>query len=80
MTGNVSELCADSWHDTYEGAPTDGSAWIDPEMPVRVLRGGNFYFLEQSLPDHPKAQVSDRAVHPVGAQSYMGFRLAHSLP
>jgi len=27
--GNVWEWCLDEWHDSYEGAPTDGSAWGD---------------------------------------------------
>ena len=27
MHGNVWEWCLDQWHDSYEGAPTDGSAW-----------------------------------------------------
>lgn len=28
MHGNVWEWCQDDWHDTYKGAPTDGSAWM----------------------------------------------------
>jgi formylglycine-generating enzyme required for sulfatase activity len=28
MIGNVWQWCLDSWHENYEGAPTDGSAWL----------------------------------------------------
>ncbi len=39
------EWCADHWHDNYQGAPTDGSAWVDPVepfVPLRVARGGTY--------------------------------------
>ena len=41
MHGNVGEWCADHWHDSYEGAPTDGSAWVSSdENNLRLMRGG----------------------------------------
>jgi formylglycine-generating enzyme required for sulfatase activity len=43
MLGNVWERCADDWHDTYDAAPSDGSAWIDdPRSAFRVIRGGSW--------------------------------------
>ena len=29
MHGNVYEWCEDTYHDSYKGAPNDGSAWVD---------------------------------------------------
>ncbi len=40
MTGNVLEWCEDSWHETYDGAPVDGRAWISGSGAERVIRGG----------------------------------------
>ena len=34
------ELCEDDWHDTYEGATTEGGAWVDAVRGKRVVRGG----------------------------------------
>jgi formylglycine-generating enzyme required for sulfatase activity len=42
MLGNVAECCLDYWHESYQGAPTDGSAWLNPEGMRgvdRVMRG-----------------------------------------
>jgi len=47
MSGNVWEWVEDHWHENYDGAPSDGSAWIDddaPETGPRVLRGGSWGF------------------------------------
>ncbi|NEO53166.1 MAG: SUMF1/EgtB/PvdO family nonheme iron enzyme [Okeania sp. SIO3B5] len=44
MHGNVWEWCQDVWHDNYEGAPTDGSAWeTGGNSNRRMLRGGSWY-------------------------------------
>jgi len=42
MHGNVWEWCLDHWHDSYEGAPTDGSAWESGFGLRRLLRGGSW--------------------------------------
>jgi formylglycine-generating enzyme required for sulfatase activity len=43
MHGNVREWCADTWHDNYDGAPTDGSVWIENGNDNRSpLRGGSW--------------------------------------
>lgn len=43
MHGQVREWCQDLWHDTYDGAPTDGSAWLSGgKADLRVLRGGSW--------------------------------------
>ncbi|MEH2463430.1 MAG: SUMF1/EgtB/PvdO family nonheme iron enzyme [Nostoc sp.] len=49
MHGNVWEWCQDSWHDSYKGAPQDGSAWIDNDNQYQILRGGSWFF-NPSLP------------------------------
>ena len=44
MHGNVYEWCQDYSHSNYEGAPTDGSAWIEGgDADRRILRGGSWY-------------------------------------
>ncbi|MFG6105297.1 SUMF1/EgtB/PvdO family nonheme iron enzyme [Leptothoe sp. EHU-05/26/07-4] len=41
--GNVWEWCLDNWHNNYDGAPYDGSAWVEGGyLSYRVLRGGSW--------------------------------------
>jgi formylglycine-generating enzyme required for sulfatase activity len=48
MHGNVWEWCLDRWHNSYQGAPADGSAWISDENKLLglfsniVCRGGSW--------------------------------------
>ena len=54
MHGNVWELVEDCWHETYAGAPADGSAWtVGGYCGLRVLRGGSWNF----YPRHLRAAV-----------------------
>jgi formylglycine-generating enzyme required for sulfatase activity len=45
MVGNVYEWTEDCWHDNYNGAPTDGSAWMCDDKvrnaPLSCREGGN---------------------------------------
>ncbi|MDE5113317.1 MAG: formylglycine-generating enzyme family protein, partial [Trichodesmium sp. St15_bin1_1] len=43
MHGNVWEFCQDVWHNNYDGAPVDGSAWVNGgDSRLRVYRGGSW--------------------------------------
>jgi formylglycine-generating enzyme required for sulfatase activity len=74
MSGNVWEWVEDSYHDNYNGAPTDGSAW-QGDGAKRVLRGGSW----GNTPQNTRAanRVGDG---PAGRSSNDGFRLARMLP
>lgn len=76
MHGNVLEWCADSTHFTYEGAPSDGSVWIntlDPDS--RIERGGMYW----SNPDVARSAARDNGNVSV-TFSGLGFRVALDWP
>jgi formylglycine-generating enzyme required for sulfatase activity len=42
MAGNVAQWVEDCYHDNYDGAPADGSAWTAGDCKYRVWRGGSW--------------------------------------
>jgi formylglycine-generating enzyme required for sulfatase activity len=73
MHGNVWEWCLDHWHNNYEGAPSDGSAWLKPnasDEEPRLLRGGSWL----DLPRYCRSAFRNRTL-PVDAGSFIGFRV-----
>ncbi|WP_416212117.1 caspase, EACC1-associated type [Nostoc sp. ChiVER01] len=71
MHGNVSEWCHDTWHDTYKGAPSDGSAWINNDNQRQVLRGGSWF----SIPEYCRSASRNFNDSRVVRNSAFGFRV-----
>lgn len=71
MFGNVWEWVEDCWHDNYQNAPIDGSAWDLEGCNYRVLRGGSWYFKL----DYLRSAFRFR-YNPVYRTFNIGFRLA----
>jgi formylglycine-generating enzyme required for sulfatase activity len=70
MHGNVWEWCLDPWHDSYTGAPADGSAWTAGGGTSRLLRGGSW------LSDPAICRSAFRLdIHPGYRFSSIGFRV-----
>ena len=45
MLGNALEWVDDCFHDSYNGAPSNGTAWTTGECKTRVLRGGSWLYV-----------------------------------
>jgi formylglycine-generating enzyme required for sulfatase activity/class 3 adenylate cyclase len=42
MGGSIDQWVEDCWHRNYQGAPADGSPWVDGDCALRVLRSGSW--------------------------------------
>jgi len=42
MGGGVDQWVEDCWHKNYQGAPSDGSPWLDGDCNSRVIRSGSW--------------------------------------
>ena len=73
--GNVWEWTEDCWNKTYDGAPTDGSAWLTGDCRQRVMRSGSWYYFSKNL------RSAWRAKNHAKVKSYgIGFRVVRELP
>ena len=75
MHGNVWEWCLDNWHANYEGAPTDGTAWLNNEndnhSQNKVLRGGSWNYSPLSC----RSACRNNDVNPDLRLNFIGFRV-----
>lgn len=70
MHGNVWEWCQDKYHPSYEGAPTDGSAWLTGGSQKMVKRGGSWFGIAS------RCRSARRDMEPATyREDNLGFRL-----
>jgi formylglycine-generating enzyme required for sulfatase activity len=73
MFGNAWQWTADCYHDSYKGAPADGSAWTAGACNGgHVVRGGSWY-------DSLVILRSAKRDRNTSEDNYLGFRLARTL-
>jgi formylglycine-generating enzyme required for sulfatase activity len=76
LHGSIWEWCFDHWHETYQGAPQDGSAWItDDNDAKRLMRGGSWDCSPVSCRTAHRIQLE-----PTRRGRYFGFRVACDFP
>ena len=74
MHGNVREWVEDVYNTSYEGAPSDGSPWLDGNEGKRTIRSGSWNY----SPDIMRSAYRDH--HPQARRAFdLGFRVARSL-
>ena len=76
MHGNVYEWCQDHWHNSYEGAPVNGTAWIEGgNANRRIIRGGSW----NDYPRFCRSAYCD-SYSPAYRDSDIGFRVSCAAP
>jgi formylglycine-generating enzyme required for sulfatase activity len=77
LNGLVFQWCQDLAFDGYQGAPRDGTAWLESDRPSRgrILRG---FFARLPLPNEGRS-YSRRCEHSGVAGDFIGFRLVMGL-
>jgi formylglycine-generating enzyme required for sulfatase activity len=78
MNGNVWEWVEDCYQSNYNGAPTDGLAFIFPDCPNRVVRGGSWSWWQNSTQSARSASRDNYATKNT-RRSFVGFRVARTL-
>src|SRR5262249_32593708 len=74
MHGNVWEWVEDCYHENYNQAPTDGSAWTTANCSTRVVRGGSWSINPENLRSAGRYKFS------TGLRNYdFGFRVGRTL-
>jgi formylglycine-generating enzyme required for sulfatase activity len=74
MHGNAWQWVEDCYHDSYIGAPSDGSAWSCANCSIHVLRGGSWYYDRRYL----RSAIRNKNSANVRNDNY-GFRLGRTL-
>jgi len=70
MHGNVWEWCQDNYHESYVGAPKDGSAWLGGGSTNRVMRGGSWDYDSRHL-----RSANRESLPPHTRGNHIGFRV-----
>jgi formylglycine-generating enzyme required for sulfatase activity len=74
INGNVAQWMQDCHHDSYEGAPADGSAWLTGPCETRDVRGGGWSLVSYTL--RTAQRIGDP---PQQRNSHLGFRVVREL-
>jgi len=83
MLGNAWQWMEDCWHDSYQGAPADGSAWKSGDCKRHVLRGGSWDNVPLFVRAAARSAAAENGDDPKVVSDYSsmaGFRLARDLP